>query len=124
MASPGPHRSLVSPLNSTVVSLSLSQPHFVALSVSHLVPLLRSLSPSRAHAFGSSAAEADETSQVTAAPSGGDGHHLVSRQSWCWNPLIRVVELERIRNLELLLSLVNVAVIFELVNLRKFELET
>ncbi|QHN78899.1 uncharacterized protein DS421_19g665420 [Arachis hypogaea] len=118
LASSWPHLDLVTlsslSLTSTVVILNLSRPHFVALSVSHLVHLLRSPSPSRVPAFGSSTAEADRTSQATADPSGGGCHHLVSRQSQCWNPSIRVVELEIIRNLELFLSLVNVAVIFGL----------
>ncbi|XLS99408.1 hypothetical protein HN51_042143 [Arachis hypogaea] len=71
-------------------------PHFVALSVSHLVPSSRSSPRSCAPVFGSSAAEADGISQAAAAPSGGGRRHLVSRQTRCRNQSIRVVELEKI----------------------------
>ncbi|QHN98003.1 uncharacterized protein DS421_18g632300 [Arachis hypogaea] len=58
----------------------------------------RSSSRSRAPTFGSSAAEADGTSQATAAPSGGGRRHLVPRQSRCRNQSIRILKMSSSSN--------------------------
>ncbi|KAL4300057.1 hypothetical protein AHAS_Ahas17G0162800 [Arachis hypogaea] len=61
-------------------SLTTLPRHSLGQSVSHLVPSPRSLSRSRAPAFASAAAEADETNQAASAPSGGG--RLLMSQSW------------------------------------------